>query len=462
MSEREISRIRKKFILISTLSFFGVMLLMGLFISMFCSLTLRNEVRQILEYIVLNDGELPERRGGMTEVPDITVTVSEDTDERDGRVNIDNYELRYILGIGDIFGIAQDYMYTTRYFAVLYDSQGEIEAIKTDHLAFIDSSEAIELARQALGRFFKFGNHKRYYYMVSDRAEGGTIVVYLDRISQIYSIQRIVFSALFLIALGTLLVFFFMRILSKQVVRSEIQNIERQKQFITNAGHELKTPLAIIRANTEMTEMLSGENEWTQSTMRQVDRMNGLIQNLVKVARAQEIDSGMITEMDISPLVTETAESFKPVAIGMGKTLTSSIEENVRIRSEEGSLRQLVSLLVDNAVKYCDDGGTISVGLNRSGKWVYIDIKNTYAAGENADYSRFFERFYREDSARTISSENDGNSGESALKTDNDGAKGGYGIGLSIATGLVKALKGRLDVSWKDGSILFRCRFPGR
>ncbi|MBP5332109.1 MAG: HAMP domain-containing histidine kinase [Lachnospiraceae bacterium] len=460
MSENEIIRIRRKFILVSTLSFFGVMLLMGLFIYLFSSVTLGNEVRQILDYIIENDGELPEKRFMMRD------TIK--SDERDFRAN-----LEYIFGTGDLFGISQDYLYTTRFFAVIYDAEGNVSEIKTGHIAGIDTEKALEYADKALAGYFTYGNTDRYYYKVADREDGGKIVVYLDRFSQMYTIRRIMFSAMLLVAVGTLLAFLLMRVLSEHVVRSEVRNIEKQKQFITNAGHELKTPLAIIRANTEMQEVIAGESEWTQSIMRQVDRMNGLIQNLVRIAKAQETGGGPLSDINISPYVEDAANSFKPVAVGEGKSLDTEIEENIVLKSDEGKIRQLVSLLVDNAVKYCDDGGNIRVRLSRSGKNVLLEVLNSYAEGGSVDYSRFFERFYREDRARTI-----GNPGEECGKTENNGdrnekngmeygnpgspakQRSGYGIGLSIASELVNSLKGRIGASWKDGKICCTCRFP--
>ena len=224
--------------------------------------------------------------------------------------------------------------------------------------------------------------------------------------------------------------------------------MEKQKQFITNASHELKTPLAVIKANTEMQEMLDGESEWSQSTLRQVDRMNGLIGNLVQIARAQERSAGAVRAIDIAPAVRETADSFVPVAVSAGKTLTREIPDSLILKADESRIRQLTSLLADNAVKYCDDGGAILIRLAHSGRNAVLTVSNDYAEGADVDYSRFFERFYRQDESRTIS-------------TDAHGAasKSGYGIGLSIAESIVKSMNGSIRVSWKDGRISFTCRF---
>ena len=127
--------------------------------------------------------------------------------------------------------------------------------------------------------------------------------------------------------------------------------MEAQKGFITNASHELKTPLSVIRANTEMQEMLSGSNEWTESTIRQVDRMLGLIQNLVMIARAEEYEADAVNEdCDVSAAIADTAKNFEPVAVNEGKRLEAKLEENVHIRAMDSQIRQLASLLIDNAI----------------------------------------------------------------------------------------------------------------
>ncbi len=491
MSEREIHRIRKKFITISTLSFFGVMLFMGSCIYLFSIFALRNEVHQIMDYIVANDGELP--------IPDSAMLSSDqsgsaedffsdssDTDavSSSGAAAISssrsessrsedpasapprediNWSLRRIFGVGDITGEAADSLYSTRYFAVLYDKENNLEKIITSQIASLSETAAEHYAQFVLRNSRHFGSFGRYYYHASERINGGTIVIYVDRSAQLMAILRIVFIAFALLVIGTLIAYHFMRIFSKDIVRSEVENVERQKQFITNASHELKTPLAVIRANTEMQEMLEGETEWTHSTMRQVDRLNGLVQNLVQIARAQETATGELTVMNIAPAVLDTSESFIPVAAGDGKTLLHKIAPNVSMEADESMIRQLVSLLVDNAVKYCDAEGVIRVVLARSVRTVILTVSNMYADGASVDYTRFFERFYRQDDARTIGEDALPDSGVPAgiASSDSNGTheKTGYGIGLSIVDELVKSLHGTIHVTWKNGVISFICRF---
>ena len=458
MTEHEIKRIQNRFIMTSTLTLFCVMLIMGGFIYLFGTITIRNEAQQIMRYIVENDGDLPKPdtiQDNEEESHD-SDSDEEDTDDPSFTETME-WSLQSIFGVGDFFGETPDSYYTTRYFAVLFDESETVSLIKTSHIAYIEEEQAEEYARIALDRPFHFGNFGRYYYYCADRESGGTIVVYLDRTEQLSLMRRVLISVLSILGLGTFLSFFIMRLLSKGFVRTEVENVEKQKQFITNASHELKTPLAVIKANTEMQEMMDGESEWSQSTLRQVDRMTGLIGNLVQIAHAQEMTDGELAPTDIAAAVSETADSFAPVAASDGKKLEKEIPDSLVTKSSDSSMRQLTSLLIDNAIKYCDDGGTIKVELTRSRRGAVLTVSNDYAEGANVDYTRFFERFYRQDEAHTISAgtvtgSSEGSSGERT-------GKSGYGIGLSIAESLVKSMKGSIDVSWNKGRILFTCKF---
>lgn len=458
MTEHEIKRIRNRFIMTSTLTLFCVMLIMGGFIYLFGTITIRNEAQQIMRYIAENDGDLPKPNAIQNNDEESQGSDTDSGDKHDNSfTETMEWSLYSIFGVGDFFDETPDSYYTTRYFAVLFDENETVSVIKTSHIAYIDEEQAEEYARIALDRPFRFGNFGRYYYYCADRESGGTIVVYLDRTEQLSLMRRVLISVLSILGFGTFLSFFIMRLLSKGFVRTEMENVEKQKQFITNASHELKTPLAVIKANTEMQEMMDGESEWSQSTLRQVDRMTGLIGNLVQIARAQEMTDGELAPTDIAAAVSETADSFAPVAASDGKKLEKEIPDSLVTKSSDSSMRQLTSLLVDNAIKYCDDGGTIKVELTRSRRGAVLTVSNDYAEGANVDYTRFFERFYRQDEAHTISAgtvtgSSEGGSGERT-------GKSGYGIGLSIAESLVKSMKGSIDVSWDKGRILFTCKF---
>lgn len=491
MNEREINKLRNKFILMSTLTIALVMALMAGVILIFTVVTGRNEVRQTMNYIVAHNGYLfPSEAGNKnaagsrsdanaassasesdssrsSAVPGTSGSAggssgdsssgvsSQDASESGGTAATPDQEgsqethipfsLDEFLGIGDLTDDSE-FKYSTRYFAVLYDQSGMVSNVVTSHISSVDEEEAEGLADQARKKFFHFGEIGRYYYQVSPLEGGGTIVIYLDRTSQIFIRMRVAYIAAILIVGGTLAAFFIMRCVSDKIIAPEVENVESQKRFITNASHELKTPLAVIRANTEMQEMLGGSNEWTESTMRQVSRMDGLIKNLVLISRSQEKEGAeTLARIMISDIVKETVETFQSLILSEQKTLTMHIQPDIWLLADESRVRQLVLLLMDNAVKYCDDKGAIGVSLLKEGKKTKLVITNSYAKGKDVDYSRFFERFYREDQSHS-----------------EEGGTGGYGIGLSVAEGIVRQMKGEIGVSWKDGVISFVCVFAAR
>ncbi len=428
MNEKAIRKIRHRFMKVSFLAFFLTMVLIAGLLWATNFLLNRRIARSTLEYIVNNEGHLQ----GYEDQK-----VNEYFEDDGNYYSINRF-------LNDIFNNTDEtdeasINYTTRYFAILYDKDKNMTDVVTNQVGSISNTEAENYGRKALNGNEIFGRSGAYYYQVGELKSGGYIVVYLDCSSMIENINRIMYLALCLIMFGVVVAAFIIRIFSAKVASEEVKNIKLQRRFITNASHELKTPLAVIRANTEMEEILSGESEWTQSTLRQVERMSGLIQNLVMISRS---DEGSIAEdageCDVSKAVSETSKTFSPVAIQDRKTITDKIQENVVMLASDSQIRQLTSLLIDNAIKYCDENGNIGVEMYEKGKYVHLIVSNNYKKGEKVDYSRFFERFYREDESHN---------------TD----KGGYGIGLSIAQGLVEQYHGTIHVNWKDGVIYFHC-----
>ena len=421
MNKQAIEKLRKRFVLIAGLSFMLVMMIMGGVMYVTNLITIRREIYDVLNYIAQNDGDLPRWE--------------RDDEAGNGRV----VTLQDIFGRGERIYGSPEFLYSTRYFAVLFDEEMQVEAVKTNYIASVAEKEAVEYATAALRSNIKFGKNGIFYYRVARREQGGVIVAYLDCDDQIVILSRLLYTALSLIGIGSIATLFVVRTFSFRVIRSEIRNMETQDRFMTNASHELKTPLAVIWANTEVEQMMNGENEWNQSTMRQVERMTGLIQNLVSIARAEEQESREAPKnIDAAKIVRETVEMFAPVALQSGKQLEMEPAEAISHKISEADLRQLTSLLLDNAIKYCDEAGRIRVQVAQKRKNLLLTVSNSYAEGEHTDCSRFFERFYRQDESHNIEKE-------------------GYGVGLSIAQNLVEKNRGSIDAHWKDGVIFFCC-----
>ncbi len=362
----------------------------------------------------------------------------------DAEEEIDGRTVKDITGQGGdsvLEGFSPEFHYSARYFTATFTEEGEIKELRTTHINELTPEEVSLVARAAYRLGLRYGRLGYYYFKRGINSSGDTMIVLLNCAAQINSNARILNISLLIGAVGLIITFLLVYIFSHRVVQPEIENIRKQKQFITNASHELKTPLAVIRANTEIEEMMNGESEWTQSTMRQVDRLDGLVQNLVMISRAAEReDRSIMVEIDVTKNVEESVNPYRSLAQQDRKELILNLQRDVRMVADESKIRQLTTLLVDNAFKYCDNEGSIKVSLDtvKKGKTVRLTVSNSFAEGANVDYSRFFERFYREDESHNVD-------------------KGGYGIGLSIAESICQQYGGSIQVSWKNGEIFFTC-----
>ncbi len=427
MNARAIQKIKKKFIFTAMSSFLLVMLFTGSLINAANIMSTRRAMRQTLDYIIENDGDMP------------AATIDDEEDESEEDID----------GHRDTKSLTPEFRYSTRYFALIYDSDGQVIDYKLSYINAIDEETAEKygeiIRSDTFTRYFSFGNYGDFYYKWGTTSDGNDIVVFLDSTTQVSINSQVLSSTVFICGAGLLISFIFVWIFSSRIVRPEIEAAKRQKQFITNASHELKTPLAVIRANTEIMEMMNGESEWTQSTMRQVDRLNGLIQNLVMITKAEEEeDRSALTEINVGDAVKKSVDPYESLAIQEKKELIRNIPDDVTMVADVSKIQQLTTLLVDNAFKYCDENGSITVSLAsiKKGNSIQLTVSNSYAEGGSVDYTRFMDRFYRQDQARTQDSGED---------------KGGFGIGLSIAESICKSYCGDINITWKDGVISFVC-----
>ena len=332
-------------------------------------------------------------------------------------------------------------LYETRFFSAR-ETDGEIEII-AKHIAALDDEGALSLAKSLLARRGANGRirvpgNRTLHYARQGQEDGSTLIVVLDATSR-YGLIRLIM--MYMAALWLTVVILYVIIMgrfSKNLIRPFVENDEKQKRFITNASHELKTPLAVISANTEMTEVLGGKSKWTESTRRQIKRLQALIEDLVVLTRLDEMKEADLSDVNLSDVVFEAAEPFRSVAESEGKAFSTQIAPDTHIRGDRRGLQQVMSILIDNAVKYCDDGGAITVALEgrARGKGARITVANTYAEGKNVDTSRFFERFYRQDESH-------------------NSEKTGFGMGLSMAKEIVERMKGKLKIGYAGDTISF-------
>lgn len=329
--------------------------------------------------------------------------------------------------------------YSTRYFVVkLHDNV--VTDISTRNIASVSDRAAFEYAAQVYGKETGYGFLDIYrYYYAKDEATGNSIMVFLDFERELEATFALATVSFLVGVIFILLLSFPVYLLTRSALAPVKRSIEQQKQFITDASHELKTPLAIISADADVLEMCEGENEWVSSIKSQTARMDTLVRNLVSLSKLDETanESEHVT-FNVSEAVLDTALNFEPLAKSRNLRFTLDVAPDLTLKGSEGEIRQLVSLLCDNALKYTNDGGEIRLSLYKNGKTLCLDAYNTCESIEKDKLPHLFDRFYRADKSR-------------ARET------GGYGIGLSIAKAIVERHKGKIGASSQDGrSILFR------
>lgn len=372
-------------------------------------------------------------------------------------------------------GISPESQFDTRYFTVTINSKGEVENIDTSKIASVSSENAAEYAKK-LWKSGKKGDGKSGFadnckYLTVDE-DGSTMYIFLSCQRELSTIKTYILASVGISVFGLLVVFVMIYFFSGKILKPVSESYEKQKRFITDASHEIKTPLTIIDANTEVIEMMEGENEWTSSTRKQVARLTSLTEKLVFLSRMDEEATKLeMLEFSLSDAILDTAEPFKAVAGTKGKKLTIDVTDGILYTGDEKTIRQLVSILLDNAIKYSgcssiryENGNVNKDNLNKtylnktiqtqnncvtagdmapeieltmrpSGKNRIITVWNTVDDTANIKKGRqdmLFERFYRTDASRNS-------------KT------GGFGIGLSAAYAIVKAHKGKITAESKDG-----------
>ena len=233
---------------------------------------------------------------------------------------------------------------------------------------------------------------------------------------------------------------------SGKIVRPFAESYEKQKQFITDAGHEIKTPLTIIQADADILEMDLGENEWLTDIQNNVRRLTDLTNDLVCLARMEEGSAPLeLLEIPVSDVILETAQAFLSLAQAQKKDLLLSVEPMLSMDADERTIRQLVTILLDNALKYSPEGSFITLSVCKHGKQIALTVRNVSLLPlPEGNLDRLFERFYRTDPSRNSQT-------------------GGHGIGLSIASAIAAAHNGQIQASQPEkGSLQITVTFPVR
>lgn len=343
--------------------------------------------------------------------------------DNQGRLSKDSYKI----GRKKNAAITPELSFESRYFSVFISDNGEIEEMDLGKIAAVDEETAEKYARKVQDLSEEKGFISNYRYAVENTSEGMRII-FFDCTRYMESFEQFLVTSIFVSAFGVAAVFALIVGLSKKAIEPVSASYEKQKQFITDAGHEMKTPLTIIDADTSILEMEYGDNEWLQDIQMQTKKMARLTNDLIYLSRMEESQKLQMIDFPFSDVVLEVAQSFQNLAVVQNKKFTMNVEPMLNFYGDENAIRQLISILLDNAVKYSGENGEIRLSAEKKGRNINITVFNTadYMKKENTEY--LFDRFYRTDASRNSQT-------------------GGYGIGLSIAKAVTQAHNGRITAS---------------
>lgn len=333
---------------------------------------------------------------------------------------------------GGMFGkrITEDAAMGAVYFAADTDVSGNILRTDTSRIASVTDSDVGEYLKLVSEEYGRVGNFK---YKVTASPDGKIKkYTFLDISGEINSAYMHLFVSLIAGAFCFGIMFLFVLFISGRAIRPIAENIERQKSFVTDAGHEIKTPLSIILANTEALELHSGTSKWSENIKSQVSRLNGLVQNLLTLAKTDEDRTVISVNFSLSETVYETLGMFSESAVMKNISFKTDIKKEAVCFADKEYISRLISILIDNAVKYSENGGEVEVVLKNDRRFVYLTVSNKTRSLPDCKPEKLFDRFYRGDPSRN--------------------QNGGFGIGLSAAKAISRLFGGDIKAEFKDGN----------
>lgn len=401
-----IYKLQRKFILICTVSVLTVVALVFSVILVLNITYMNKNMDMLADRVSEGGGRFP---GSMEEMPH---------PDREPPKNDQGFDF-----------ITPETPFATRHFSVFYDRQGNVVRTNTESIFSISETQAIEYAEKAIDDKDGRGWIDSYRYKVYESDMGRTVVFVDGSMNRASFMQSITISGIVLLGCAALVLLLII-ILSKPAVKPIAESYEKQKQFVTDANHELKTPLTLIMANIDIAENELGKNEWLDDIRSEGHRMSELVNQLVALSRMDEEGQKLdLKSIDFGELVADSASEFEPLIKEKGKRLSVSVDKGITCLGDEVLLYRLVGILMDNATKYCDVGGEICVTLRRARR-IVLTVENTYSEIGELELNKLFDRFYRADKTRKFI--------------------GGYGIGLSMAKAIVEKHKGEITAYKKD------------
>jgi signal transduction histidine kinase len=415
-----IRRLQRKFVLAAMLSLLIVLALLIGLINILNYVNVLKEADETLALLAENGGAFPKR-------PD----EPEPEPRRDDR----GYGKRNYSG---------ELPFQSRYFSVTLSGSGEVCASDLNNVATVDRDTAIEMTLAAAKKGRDRGTLDDYRYLRTDGGEG-TRWIFLNRERELASVRSFLLISSGISLGGLLLVFLLMMLLSGRIVRPIAQSYEKQKRFITDAGHELKTPITIINADADVLSESLPDSEWLSDIHKQTERLSTLTNSLIYLSKMEEEGAKpLMIEFPLSEVVEDTAQPFSTVFRTQEQTYTADVQPLLSLNGDEASIRKLVTILLDNAAKYTPAKGAIALSLKKSGHTIRLAVENTAAGIEKGNADRLFDRFYRTDASRNSET-------------------GGFGLGLAMAKAVTEAHGGRIRAYSPDGkTLVVEALFPAQ
>ena len=414
-----IKKLRKKFILLALAVVAAVIVVIVAGIDVANYISMKNEADDVISFIEQRESAAPTGKDALGSLPpDLTGNLPPQ-------------------GIGEKpKGLPLQTAFSARYFTVETDKDGKYLSSDLGNIAFVSESDVSGYLSKATSDCGFVGNYR--YHRVE--TETGYRYLFLDCEKEISATRTFIVSSAIITAVGLAAIALLIILLSKKVLAPVEETYKKQKRFITDAGHELKTPLTVISANAELLELEIGEgNEWLESIKGQVKKMTSLTKELVFLSRMDEAEQ-MIQKAPFSlkSALEDCADGLKEASLVAGKTIALSLED-VTVNGNEEMMRRAINLVLDNAIKYAESG-EITLSLRREGKWAVIEQSNA-ASFEKGEHNELFERFYRPDTSRNT-------------------ATGGHGVGLSVVKSILEAHGGSATAESDGKNIVFRLTLP--
>ena len=325
--------------------------------------------------------------------------------------------------------------YMTRFFVARLDSSGIVMSTSLDFVASVDASGAKQLAEQVYLDKKERGYIKEFRFGKA-KLGGTTVIVFLNSMRELQFMHTLGTLTIAVSVVSLLLVFILVVLFSNRAIRPIAKNISRQKQFITDASHELKTPLTSISTSLDVLSMEHEDDEWIDNIRKQTGRMSKLVSELVQLSRLDEdIPLPDKEHLSLSSAAWEIAEVFEAQARASEKNFSVDIQDDVNIYGDKSAIHQMLSVLLDNAIRYSDENGDIRLSVYKKKNRAVIEVFNTCELSTVPDTEKLFDRFYRPDSSRSTET-------------------GGTGVGLAIAKAAAEAHGGTISAECPSGKTM--------